>query len=481
MISQRKNNASFIIMSSITAICIIVVLSTFALAEEYGTRPKTVLGSPLEQKLPRSLPQQRLFRGIRRRKMGIRKRKQMASAPLSNPSPSSLTEYIIPNSDTMREEKKIEQSNGKLMRRKVMRRKRPLPTATSPLPYQGNRRVSSQHQFAPTYNLSVNTQPKYATLDATNTNDVAVKKLRRKKIPVIISSSKIVTYKPKTTPMMPYVNVSRTEQEAALNRTADEKRFLSLFTIVTFKNDACASTAGSNGTCYSSSDCSKLGGTASGTCASGFGVCCLFTKTCGESTSQNCTYFQNTGYPSTYDNVGSCQLTINKCSTNVCQLRLDFDNFVVQQPESTDHVCQSDQFVVSGGPPIPAICGVNTGLHMYVDMGLASNAPIMLTSVTSGASFSRSFSIKVTQIDCYSLSKANDGCLQYFTGVSGQMRSFNYNDAAGLQLSNTDYTMCVRTERNFCGIQYTACPDSGYPFYKFFIYHTINISDAICS
>ena len=43
--------------------------------------------------------------------------------------------------------------------------------------------------------------------------------------------------------------------------------------------------------------------------------------------------------------------------------RLDFDNFVMAQPEATDHVCQSDQFVVSGGPPIPAICGVNTGLH----------------------------------------------------------------------------------------------------------------------
>ena len=54
---------------------------------------------------------------------------------------------------------------------------------------------------------------------------------------------------------------------------------------------------------------------------------------------------------------------------------------------------------------------------------------------------------------------AADGCLQYFTGVSGQMFSFNYNDATGLQLSNTDYTMCVRMERNFCGIQYTACPD----------------------
>ncbi len=41
------------------------------------------------------------------------------------------------------------------------------------------------------------------------------------------------------------------------------------------------------------------------------------------------------------------------------------------------------------------------------------------------------------------------------------MFSFNYNDASGLQLSNTDYSVCVRMERNFCGIQYTACTDSG--------------------
>lgn len=50
---------------------------------------------------------------------------------------------------------------------------------------------------------------------------------------------------------------------------------LSLFTIVRFKNDACPATTGGNGTCYSSSDCSRLGGNISGVCASGFGVCCL--------------------------------------------------------------------------------------------------------------------------------------------------------------------------------------------------------------
>ena len=27
-------------------------------------------------------------------------------------------------------------------------------------------------------------------------------------------------------------------------------------------------------------------------------------------------------------------------------------------------------------------------------------------------------------------------------------------------ISNHDYSLCVRMERNFCGIQYTTCPDS---------------------
>jgi hypothetical protein len=56
---------------------------------------------------------------------------------------------------------------------------------------------------------------------------------------------------------------------------------------------------------------------------------------------------------------------------------------------------------------------------------------------------------------------AEEGCLQYFTGVSGQIKSFNYDPGAGLQLSKQDYSICIRMERNFCGIQYTACPDTG--------------------
>ena len=34
----------------------------------------------------------------------------------------------------------------------------------------------------------------------------------------------------------------------------------------------------------------SVSGTSSGTCASGFGVCCVVSKTCGESSSTNNTY-----------------------------------------------------------------------------------------------------------------------------------------------------------------------------------------------
>ena len=46
--------------------------------------------------------------------------------------------------------------------------------------------------------------------------------------------------------------------------------------------------------------------------------------------------------------------------------------------------------------------------------------------------------------------------------ISGRLWSFNFqpgNVRASLQLSNQDYRICVRPEENFCGIQYSACPD----------------------
>ena len=37
----------------------------------------------------------------------------------------------------------------------------------------------------------------------------------------------------------------------------------------------CTAEQGGNGTCYNKEECTNKGGVASGTCANGFGVCCL--------------------------------------------------------------------------------------------------------------------------------------------------------------------------------------------------------------
>ena len=42
------------------------------------------------------------------------------------------------------------------------------------------------------------------------------------------------------------------------------------------QNEACdAGSSSRNGTCYTAAECSALGGSSSGTCASGYGVCCI--------------------------------------------------------------------------------------------------------------------------------------------------------------------------------------------------------------
>lgn len=92
-------------------------------------------------------------------------------------------------------------------------------------------------------------------------------------------------------------------------------------------------------------------------------VCIAVLATCGQSTRENCTYFVNSNYPQSYDGTGSCQLTIHKAHQDICQFRLDFDQFNIAGPETIHNVCNNDQFIVSGGSPVPAICGMNNGNH----------------------------------------------------------------------------------------------------------------------
>ena len=67
------------------------------------------------------------------------------------------------------------------------------------------------------------------------------------------------------------------------------------------------------------------------------------------------------------------------------------------------------------------------------------------------------------QIPCNTDYTPPDNCLQYFTGITGSIQSFNYNGAAGPHLADQDQRICIRPERGYCEISYaTAAIDPGF-------------------
>jgi hypothetical protein len=264
-----------------------------------------------------------------------------------------------------------------------------------------------------------------------------------------------------------------------MNKKTDKERqgkLFPVFQVVRFANDACPGNNGRNGSCYTASQCTTLGGKNGGTCASGYGVCCTFDKTCGQTSSQNCTYFVA---PTTI-NAGTCDLTICPASNNICQLRLDFQNFVITGPSTDTTVvgnanfnnlvnaggravtatgqCQTDTFSVTnpGGTAPPLICGTNTGQHMYVDASKACN-DLVFQLGTAGIGVaslaSRAWTVKVTQYSCDYNNLAPKGCTQYsFGSTTGSVQSYNFQSGSGVQLANQNQVSCVRQERGSCRI-----------------------------
>merc|ERR1712156_729770 len=204
---------------------------------------------------------------------------------------------------------------------------------------------------------------------------------------------------------------------------ARDKR-IGLFNVVSFPNDVCVGTGSRNGTCYTAEECSNRDGTEAGTCADGFGVCCVISIACGASSSDNCTYLEQTASTTLS---GECSYTICPASTSITRIRLDFSTFVIAGPSTattTDPVtvaasigaCQSDTFVVSGvGKASPTICGTNSGQHMIVDTD--GSQCVTAAFMFGGDSSSRSYTI---------------------------------------HLQNQDYSVCIRRNKDFCVICYGA-------------------------
>jgi len=236
-----------------------------------------------------------------------------------------------------------------------------------------------------------------------------------------------------------------------------EAKAFSLFSVVTFPNDECTTVMDPTmrGLCITAEECTDQGGTASGNCASGFGVCCFTTVTDAGTITNNVTYIQNEGFPTAV--LGTAPVTAAtrafavQGGENICQVRFDFDTAVFAQP--TDGGCATDQITVTQttstiGNGFTNLCGTISGQHIYVENDGASPAAT-LNIITDTTPFARSWKILVRTIECDSPSKAPGGCLQYFTGTSGNIVSFNAG-TNGAMLDDLLYSVCIRREANMC-------------------------------
>merc|ERR1711971_642723 len=267
---------------------------------------------------------------------------------------------------------------------------------------------------------------------------------------------------------------------SALANDEKQAKNIGIFNVVRFPNAACEGSNGNMGTCYTAEECEDNSGTASGSCADGYGVCCIFSINCGGTSSQNLTMFMSNNVEA-----GACSAEICKVNSDIVQLRLDFTSFVLSNPAAgvatsmgllngQQHLagagvfytingqCNEDSLTVSspGSVGSPEICGVNTGDHMYID---ASDSCNSLTFQIGDQTFTRQWNVKVTQYAMDFPNKAPKGCLQYHFAGDGNddgdldptvIRSFNWNGGNGRHLANQDYNICVRREATIRRICY---------------------------
>jgi len=244
-----------------------------------------------------------------------------------------------------------------------------------------------------------------------------------------------------------------------------QAKAIGIFNVVRFPNDVCNTETAMNGTCYTAEECSDRDGIATGSCADGFGVCCVISLACGATTSENCTYLS---LAATATVAGTaCTYTICPASSTVSRIRLDLTTFTIAAPVTPDLTgaaasslltggaigqCAMDTFQVTGsGGSSPVICGSNDGQHLIVDTDGAA-------CVTAAFSFgldaiTRNYRIHAIQYDKLNEMGGPAGCLQFFTGAMGTVNTFNWVAAAtSTHLVNQDYNVCVRRMADRCTI-----------------------------
>lgn len=255
----------------------------------------------------------------------------------------------------------------------------------------------------------------------------------------------------------------------------------SIFNIVRIPNLPC--TVGtSGGICYSPAEIGEKGYTSLGSCASGFGLCGTQIRTQnGESLDAPISYLQNPDYPADSTTAGTRTNDISVTNTDVCQIRLDFEEFKMDANIAEDGKCSDSDYmkitselfsesrnlannVQQGG--VGDLCGINTGQHMYIGDFNSSNKEIpgvvakIKTALSSGNA--AKYKIKVTQIDCKSSDatmmdlRAPPDCRQFFRTSNGTVTSYNFgSNGIDVYEKNQDYKVCIRRQMGDCQITWT--------------------------
>jgi len=237
-----------------------------------------------------------------------------------------------------------------------------------------------------------------------------------------------------------------------------EAKSFSLFSVVSFPNEPCATAmANMQGICVTAEQCDDRKGTKSGNCASGFGVCCFTSVDDTMATITNdMTYVSNPGFP-TPVTAGTATQTFTypiQALATTAAIRLEFQTGVFTQPATGTGACSSDTITTTaaatGTTQTLTLCGTLTGQHLYLDNnGMANMANQLAISITT-ATFSRSWKIlvRILEVGDPDIEGRPSGCLQWFTGETGRIRSFNdLNGAAqGRIIGGLNYAICIRPD-----------------------------------
>merc|ERR1712156_650692 len=245
---------------------------------------------------------------------------------------------------------------------------------------------------------------------------------------------------------------------------------IGIFNVVRFPNNVCDTNGNMNGTCYTAEECTSRDGVATGSCADGYGVCCVITLSCGSTTTENCTYLQQVAAtdPATDSDTSlACTYTICPATATVPRIRFDLTAMELSAPYETTQdgnagggldasgaigQCNTHSFSVVGtGGPYPVICGTNNGQHLIAD----TDGKMCVTAVFKYgvATNSRSYTIHVIQYEEMNEMGGPAGCLQFFSGDTGTVNTFNWNGiGASTHLANQNYDVCIRQRADRCRI-----------------------------